>query len=145
MQTRQHTGARLARSGATKAIKLSPSRSRRFTDPRTDWPFVYLRCNHDNTQALDWREVAPQKPSNSPLLGRVVLLIQELIGLSFIYVATMAVWQRPSLATFGFFLYAIWFNPGQNYVLYAEAQRLPLLAVGLEAVQVAERKSTRLN
>src|ERR1051326_6333411 len=109
---------------------------RQYVRPSLDKPIQFV-CKHDNTQALDWREVAPQKPSNSPLLGRVVLLIQELIGLSFIYVATMAVWQRPSLATFGFFLYAIWFNPGQNYVLYAEAQRLPLLAVGLEAVQVA--------
>lgn len=37
--------------------------------------------------------------------------------------------------SWGFFLYAIWFNPGQNYVLYAILQGVPRLALTQEALQ----------
>jgi hypothetical protein len=98
---------------------------------------VRFVCKHDDAQLRDERTIVPRKPerSRSPLLARSLLLTQQLIGLLFIFFATAALWQRPNLATLGFFLYAIWFNPGQNYVLYAEAQRLPYLVLTLEMVQ----------
>ena len=41
--------------------------------------------------------------------------------------AAWLVWVRPGPMSWGFFLYVIWFNPGQSFELYANLQRWPLL------------------
>ncbi len=51
--------------------------------------------------------------------ARLVLLADTIVGALFIAVAVHLVWTRPSWMTWGFFLYAMWFNPGQTYTFYA--------------------------
>jgi hypothetical protein len=69
------------------------------------------------------------------LANRVVLLADQLLGVLFILLAAALVWQRPSRMTWGFFLYAIWFNPGQIFVSYAELQRHVWLLVPQQMLQ----------
>lgn len=65
------------------------------------------------------------KARNPPITAanRVALVATQLVGVFFIWMATVLVWQQPSPMTWGFFLYAIWFNPGQWFVSYAELER----------------------
>jgi hypothetical protein len=64
------------------------------------------------------------KPARSaiPWHSRIVLLADTIVGCLFVGIAFHLVWTRPSRMTWGFFLYAIWFNPGQNYAFYSLLQ-----------------------
>jgi hypothetical protein len=64
--------------------------------------------------------------------GRVVLLADTLVGIIVILIAFWLVWTRPSWMTWGLFLYAIWFNPGQSFTYYALLQRWPLAVFAQE-------------
>lgn len=57
---------------------------------------------------------------------RLVLLADTLVGIIVILAAFRLVWLHPGKVTWGFFLYAIWFNPGQTYAYYALLQQWPL-------------------
>ena len=61
--------------------------------------------------------------------ARVVLLADTIVGVLFVLTAFRLVWTRPDPMTWGFFLYAIWFNPGQTYAYYAILQLWPLATV----------------
>ncbi len=81
--------------------------------------------------------VASQRPPIN-LLARFVLLLTETTGIAFVLAAVWLVWTRPGAMSWGFFLYAIWFNPGQNFVYYLVLQELPPLAIAHEfAVSLA--------
>jgi hypothetical protein len=67
--------------------------------------------------------------------SRLLLLADTLVGVLFVLNAFHLVWTRPSPMTWGFFLYAIWFNPGQAYMYYAILQAWP---VAIIVQQVAE-------
>ena len=67
-------------------------------------------------------------------LDRGVLLFNEVIATLFILAAAWLVWNRPGGMTWGFFLYAVWFNSGQNYVFYVFLQERPHLLLAQEAV-----------
>jgi hypothetical protein len=56
------------------------------------------------------------------LVARAMLLAAQASAVLFIVLAFWLVLSRPSPATWGFFFYAIWFNPGQYYVFYAWLQ-----------------------
>ncbi len=56
---------------------------------------------------------------------RVVLLADTVVGILFILTAFRLVWLRPGPMTWGFFVYALWFNPGQTYAFYAILQTSP--------------------
>src|SRR5262249_50084116 len=58
---------------------------------------------------------------------RVVLLADTLVGIIVILAAFRLVWVHPGKVTWGFFLYAIWLNPGQTYAYYALLQQWPLI------------------
>src|SRR5690242_11177120 len=76
--------------------------------------------------------VAKQRPYNGWVL--VVLLLDQLAAMLVILAAAWLVWTRPGIMTWGFFLYVIWFNPGQSAQYYALLQLyspLALLAQGL--------------
>ena len=75
--------------------------------------------------------VAAQPPPVN-LLARFVLLLTEITGIAFVVAAAWLVWTRPGAMSWGFFLYAIWFNPGQNFVYYLPLQELPPLALAHE-------------
>jgi hypothetical protein len=57
--------------------------------------------------------------------SRAGLLADTTVGILFVCVAFYLLWTRPSRMTWGFFLYAIWFNPGQDYAFYALLQLWP--------------------
>jgi len=64
--------------------------------------------------------VAKQRPYDGWVL--VVLLLDQLASVLVILAAAWLVWSRPGVMTWGFFLYVIWFNPGQSAQYYALLQ-----------------------
>jgi hypothetical protein len=67
--------------------------------------------------------------------GRITLALVQISGVAFILGGAWLVWRRPTAMTWGFYLYAVWFNPGQYYVLYAELTRWPYLLFLQEVLQ----------
>jgi hypothetical protein len=67
-------------------------------------------------------------------ISRFVLLLIEITGLAFVLAAAWLAWTRPGLMTMGFWLYALWFNPAQNFVAYLVLQERPLLALAQEVL-----------
>jgi hypothetical protein len=68
--------------------------------------------------------VAEEAPAN--WLVRGVLFLDEVAGILVVLAAAWLVWTRPGAMSWGFFLYVIWFNPGQAYAFYAFLQQWPL-------------------
>ncbi len=66
---------------------------------------------------------------------RFWLMLDEIAGVTMIWLAFRLVWDRPSRMTLGFFLYAMWFNPGQYFEFYAWLQQRPLLFLTQESLQ----------
>ena len=64
--------------------------------------------------------LAKQRPYNGWVLA--VLLLDQLAATLVILAAAWLVWTRPGIMTWGFFLYVIWFNPGQSAQYYAFLQ-----------------------
>ena len=52
-----------------------------------------------------------------------VLALDQLAAILVILAAAWLVWTRPGRMTWGFFLYVIWFNPGQSSEFYALLQQ----------------------
>lgn len=72
--------------------------------------------------------------SSSPLLTWL-LVLDQLAGFFFIGLAALLVWRRPMWATWGFLLYAPWYNSGQIDAWYANLPAVGLSWFGwLEAV-----------
>jgi hypothetical protein len=72
-------------------------------------------------------------PLNPP--ERVVLFLDTVVGIIVIIIAFWLVWTRPSLMTWGLFLYVVWINPGQTFTYYALLQRWPLAVLAQEFVE----------
>ena len=51
-----------------------------------------------------------------------ILPLDQTAAICVILAAAWLVWMRPGKMTWGFFLYIIWFNPGQSYQYYALLQ-----------------------
>ncbi|MGE5260875.1 MAG: hypothetical protein ACM3MH_08345 [Actinomycetota bacterium] len=68
--------------------------------------------------------IAAQRPAN--FLVRTVNLACQIAGILVVIAAAWLVWTRPSAMSWGFFLYANWFNPGQEYAFYAILEQWPL-------------------
>jgi hypothetical protein len=71
--------------------------------------------------------VARQRPYDGWVL--TVLLLDQLAAILVILAAAWLVWTRPGPMTWGFFLYVIWFNPGQSAEFYAFLQRVSPIAL----------------
>jgi hypothetical protein len=71
--------------------------------------------------------VAKQRPYDGWVL--TVLLLDQLASILVILAASWLVWTRPGPMTWGFFLYVIWFNPGQSAEFYAFLQRVSPVAL----------------
>jgi hypothetical protein len=69
--------------------------------------------------------VAEERPTN--FLKRAVLILDQIAGILVTLAAAWLVWTRPGGMSWGFFLYVMWFNPGQSFQFYALLQRWPLL------------------
>jgi hypothetical protein len=66
---------------------------------------------------------------------KIFLLLILIAGVVVIWRSFTLVWDLPSRMTLGFFLYAIWFNPGPYYVFYAVLQRYPVALLAQEFLQ----------
>ncbi len=63
------------------------------------------------------------------------ILLEDFLGVLFILACTRIVWQHANAVTWGFFLYGVWFNPGQFFGLYAELMPYPPLIILQEVAQ----------
>jgi len=70
-----------------------------------------------------------------PWLDRLILLASTIATVIFIGIALALVWKRPGRMSWGFFLYAIWFNPGQGYTFYAWLQSWPLAMLAEQVIE----------
>ena len=75
------------------------------------------------------------QPRPRGLVLDFVLLLDQIAGIMFVLGAAWLVWIRPGRMTWGFFAYAIQFNPGQAFQFYAWLQQWP---VALLTQDVAE-------
>src|SRR5271170_1142839 len=62
---------------------------------------------------------------------RAVMLLDQLAAILVILSAAWLVRTRPGVMTWGFFLYVIWFNPGQSSEYYALLQYFPVALLAL--------------
>jgi len=93
-------------------------------------------CRDPNTPQPKLKSISlTPEIEKTPLHNRLLLLLQQVIGVLFILIGTLLVLRRRSAASWGFFLFSIWFNPGQNFVLYAELQRWPAALLAQEVIQ----------
>ena len=70
---------------------------------------------------------------------RVMLLVNTTVGILVILAAARLVWLHPGRMTWGFFFYAIWFNPGQTYTYYALLQPWPAAIIAQEVAEACAR------
>jgi hypothetical protein len=73
--------------------------------------------------------VAQQRPASRML--NLMLLLDQTAGVLFVRGAAWLVWLRPGGMTWGFFAYAIEFNPGQAFQFYAWLQQWPTAMLAL--------------
>ena len=76
--------------------------------------------------------IAEERPTN--FLKNAVLILDQIAGILVVLAAAWLVWTRPGGMTWGFFLYVVWFNPGQSFQFYALLQRWPLLLLSQNIV-----------
>jgi hypothetical protein len=67
--------------------------------------------------------VARQHPSN--WLLDLVTFLDQIAGMLVVLGSAWLVWTRPGAMTWGFFIYAMQFNPGQDFEFYARLQQWP--------------------
>ncbi len=77
--------------------------------------------------------VARQRPSN--WLLDLITFLDQIAGVLVVLGSAWLVWTRPGPMTWGFFVYAMQFNPGQDFEFYARLQRWP---AALLAQQIAD-------
>ena len=78
-----------------------------------------------NGEARKVTIVAAEEPAN--FLVRAVQVLDQIAGILVVSAAAWLVWTRPGGMSWGFFLYVLWFNPGQSFYFYALLQKWPLL------------------
>ena len=61
---------------------------------------------------------------------RFIVLMDQIAGILVVVAAAWLVWTRPGRMSWGFFLYVMWFNPGQYYAFYALLAEWPLVMLG---------------
>ena len=79
--------------------------------------------------------VAREAPANP--FERFVVGLDQIAGVLVVVAAAWLVWTRPGAMSWGFFLYVMWFNPGQVFAFYAILEKWPavlLLQNALTAV-----------
>ncbi len=79
------------------------------------------------------------RPYETGWLDRGALMANEIVATLFVLGAAWLVWTRPGAMTWGFFLYAIWFNSGQDFVYYALLQDRPRLLLAQEAAEAVSQ------
>jgi hypothetical protein len=88
-------------------------------------------------QAVPRNVTLTAAPAPLAWLDRAVLLAGTVIGIVFVAVTFWLVWNRPGPMTWGFFLYSLWFNPGQSYTFLALLQNWPLAYLAAQLGEAA--------
>jgi hypothetical protein len=78
-----------------------------------------------NGEAKEVTLVAEEEPAN--FVVRAVQVLDQIAGILVVLAAGWLVWTRPGGMSWGFFLYVLWFNPGQSFYFYARLLQWPLL------------------
>jgi hypothetical protein len=86
----------------------------------------------DDRPARQVTLVAKQRPANWLIRG--ILFLDQIAGIAAVLASAWLVWTRPGPMSWGFFLYVIWFNPGQGFEFYAQLQRWPLLLLAQDVL-----------
>ncbi|HEX3340365.1 MAG TPA: hypothetical protein VHT68_14470 [Pseudolabrys sp.] len=86
--------------------------------------------------------IATQRPYNGWVLA--VLLLDQIAATLVILAAAWLVWTRPGIMTWGFFLYVIWFNPGQSAQYYALLQLYSPIALLTQSLMGAAAQGVGL-
>ena len=95
---------------------------RQIVLPGSEIELVIRRADGEGTRLVRLKPVRTVRGWGD----RLVLLADTAVAIIVILMAFRLVWVRPGKATWGFFLYAIWFNPGQTYAYYALLQQWPV-------------------
>jgi hypothetical protein len=69
--------------------------------------------------------IAEAEPANP--FERFVVGLDQIAAILVVVAAAWLVWTRPGAMSWGFFLYVMWFNPGQIYAFFAILLRWPVL------------------
>ncbi|MGB2930890.1 MAG: hypothetical protein WBB88_00790, partial [Methyloceanibacter sp.] len=77
--------------------------------------------------------VAKSEPANP--FERFVVALDQIAGILVVLAAAWLVWTRPGAMSWGFFLYVMWFNPGQIYGFYALLQQAPPVLLAQNAAE----------
>ena len=121
-----------------RCTSLPPASQTAATPAAPGYAPLHFLCAQaaEPDQAPSQLRTVATKVAPLDLLARAALLLAQLSAVLFIALAFWLVLSRPSVATWGFFLYAIWFNPGQYYVFYAWLQHWsPTVLLGQEVAQ----------
>ena len=86
--------------------------------PGQDVTLPVIRNSESRTRPLSGASTVTlhAAPATMTFWDRTWLAADEAGALAFIALALALVWKRPGVLTWGFFLYAIWFNPGQYFI-----------------------------
>jgi hypothetical protein len=84
---------------------------------------VYFTSRNGETREVTL--VAEEEPAN--FLVRAVQVLDQIAGILVVLAAAWLVWTRPGGMSWGFFLYVLWFNPGQSFYFYALLLHWPVL------------------
>jgi len=95
---------------------------RQIVLPGSEIELVIRRADGEGTRLVRLKPVRTVRSWGD----RLVLFADTVVAIIVILMAFRLVWVRPGKATWGFFLYAIWFNPGQTYAFYAMLQQWPI-------------------
>lgn len=99
-------------------------RATNFEGRRTVGGLIFVRLGHPFELHVVRRHgahvvaVVPE-PEELGLADKLTLFFDEIFGVLFIGIGAALVLLRPSRMTWGFFLYSVWFNPGQFFAFYA--------------------------
>jgi len=115
---------------AVCAATISAVGGNEYVLPGTTATFDLL--SNGSEAARQVQLTADPRPIN--WLVRLVLMLDQVAGIAAILAAAWLVWTKPGKMSWGFFLYVIWFNPGQAYEFYAQLQRWPILLLTQNAL-----------
>jgi hypothetical protein len=109
-----------------------------YVQPGTKVHLPFLLKDGDSVQArtleLDASVEEPEDKTKDDLV-KFFLAFDEIIAVLVLARAFSLVWTRPSRMTLGFFLFVMWFNPGQYFAFYSLLQPHPLLLLIQESLQ----------
>ena len=91
--------------------------------------------NPASRTTISYEHTVRVKPYPLTMANKLALFCDQTLGLFFVLLATFLVWQKPTAMTLGFFLFSLWYNPGQAFVCYIFLEKYPNLLIAQEGLQ----------